>query len=265
MAGADPGMGHLPRSRQGTQAVADRRDVPHVVVAAASSARAARACSPSPRPRWCRAAAPTARTSRDKKDKDHVEKLAKRARRRRVAVQGGQDEGRLRGVRARTRRGDRVAHPPGRRRVRVPQPPRLRGRPRLRAAPARDEHRAALHRDQARRVLAAAVALHRRGRGRRHGHLDAHRVRPRRLGRGRRGVRVVVHRGARGVHRREPVYRSMEEELRKMLGDAVYGEVVKYLDQRARSKPPPAPHPAETPVRFSRRRPATANGHRRRS
>ena len=63
---------------------------------------------------------------------------------------------------------------------------------------------------------------------------------------------------------REPVYRSMGEELRKMLGsDALYGQLVTYLDQRARSKPPPAPHPAETPVRFTRRRPATANGHRR--
>ena len=63
---------------------------------------------------------------------------------------------------------------------------------------------------------------------------------------------------------REPVYRSMGEELRKMLGsDALYGQVVAYLEQRARSKPPPAPHPAETPVRFSRRKPASANGRRR--
>jgi len=55
-------------------------------------------------------------------------------------------------------------------------------------------------------------------------------------------------------------------ELRKMLGsDALYRQVVAYLDQRARSKPPPASHPAETPVRFSRRRPATANGRSRRS
>jgi hypothetical protein len=58
----------------------------------------------------------------------------------------------------------------------------------------------------------------------------------------------------------------MGEELRKMLGsDALYGQVVTYLDQRARSKPPPAPHPAETPVQFTRRRPAPANGHRRRT
>jgi hypothetical protein len=65
---------------------------------------------------------------------------------------------------------------------------------------------------------------------------------------------------------REPVYRSMGEELRKMLGsDALYRQVVAYLEQRARSKPPPAPHPAETPVRFSRRRPAATNGHSRRA
>ena len=56
----------------------------------------------------------------------------------------------------------------------------------------------------------------------------------------------------------------MGEELRKMLGsDSLYEQVVAYLEQRARSKPPPAPHPAETPVRFSRRKPATANGHHR--
>jgi hypothetical protein len=51
-----------------------------------------------------------------------------------------------------------------------------------------------------------------------------------------------------------------------MLGsDALYRQVVAYLEQRARSKPPPAPHPAETPVRFSRRRPAATNGHSRRA
>ena len=41
----------------------------------------------------------------------------------------------------------------------------------------------------------------RRGRERRRGAPPAHRVRPPRLGRGRRRVRVVVHRGARGVRR----------------------------------------------------------------
>jgi hypothetical protein len=61
------------------------------------------------------------------------------------------------------------------------------------------------------------------------------------------------------------VYKSMGEELRKMLGsDALYRQVVAYLDQRARSKPAPAPHPAEAPVRFTRRRSSTANGARRR-
>ncbi len=74
--------------------------------------------------------------------------------------------------------------------------------PGLRAAPARDEHRQALQRHQAHRVLAVAVAGRRPRRGRRVGHVGAHRVRPRRLGRGRRRVRVVVHRGARSVHRR---------------------------------------------------------------
>jgi hypothetical protein len=48
-----------------------------------------------------------------------------------------------------------------------------------------------------------------------------------------------------------------------MLGsDALYRQVVTYLEERSSSKPPPTQHPVETPVRFTRRRPAT-NGSRR--
>jgi hypothetical protein len=55
----------------------------------------------------------------------------------------------------------------------------------------------------------------------------------------------------------------MGEELRKMLGsNALYEQVVGYLEQRARAKPAPATHPAERPVHFTRRRPGT-NGSRR--
>ncbi len=51
----------------------------------------------------------------------------------------------------------------------------------------------------------------------------------------------------------EPVYKSMEPELRKMLGDAVYEEVAKYMDARfATSRP--MPHPAEVPVSLGRTR-----------
>jgi hypothetical protein len=52
----------------------------------------------------------------------------------------------------------------------------------------------------------------------------------------------------------EPVYKSMEAELRKMLGDAVYEEVAKYLDVRLGSGTPPMPHPAEVPVSLGRTR-----------
>ena len=52
----------------------------------------------------------------------------------------------------------------------------------------------------------------------------------------------------------EPVYKSMEAELRKMLGDAVYEEVVKYMDDRLAAGPQPLPHPAETPVSLGRTR-----------
>jgi hypothetical protein len=58
----------------------------------------------------------------------------------------------------------------------------------------------------------------------------------------------------------------MGEEMRKMLGDALYEQVVTYLDDRTRSKPPPAPHPSDAPVQFTRRRPRgrASNGSRRR-
>jgi hypothetical protein len=52
----------------------------------------------------------------------------------------------------------------------------------------------------------------------------------------------------------EPVYKSMESELRKMLGDAVYEELAKYMDVRFASGPPPVPHPAEVQVSMGRTR-----------
>jgi hypothetical protein len=52
----------------------------------------------------------------------------------------------------------------------------------------------------------------------------------------------------------EPVYKTMEAELRKMLGDAVYEEVAKYMDVRMSAGPHPVPHPAEVPVALGRTR-----------
>jgi hypothetical protein len=61
-------------------------------------------------------------------------------------------------------------------------------------------------------------------------------------------------------HGSEPVYRSLAEELRKMMGSELYAQVAEYLDRREDSLPPPVPHPAEAPVRFSRRRPEVRAG-----
>lgn len=47
----------------------------------------------------------------------------------------------------------------------------------------------------------------------------------------------------------EPVYKTLEPELRHMLGDDMYEQVAKYLDERVQSSPPMVRHPAETPVR----------------
>jgi hypothetical protein len=52
----------------------------------------------------------------------------------------------------------------------------------------------------------------------------------------------------------EPVYKSMETELRKMLGDDVYEQVAKYIDQRFSAGPTPVPHPAEVQVPMGRTR-----------
>ncbi len=53
----------------------------------------------------------------------------------------------------------------------------------------------------------------------------------------------------------EPVYRSMETELRTMIGDRLYEAVAEYLDaRRAAPAAAPAPHPAAVPVTLTRRR-----------
>jgi hypothetical protein len=43
----------------------------------------------------------------------------------------------------------------------------------------------------------------------------------------------------------------MEQELRRMLGDAIYEELSKYLDNRVTASAPPLRHPAEVPVQLS--------------
>lgn len=46
----------------------------------------------------------------------------------------------------------------------------------------------------------------------------------------------------------EPVYRSLEPELRKMTGDALFESIAEYLDTRRADAAGRVPHPAETPV-----------------
>jgi hypothetical protein len=46
----------------------------------------------------------------------------------------------------------------------------------------------------------------------------------------------------------EPVYRSLEPELRKMCGDELFERIAAYLDARLASGPAPVHHPAEVPV-----------------
>lgn len=54
----------------------------------------------------------------------------------------------------------------------------------------------------------------------------------------------------------EPVYKTLETELRATLGDDVYSDLAKYLDERMRTGAQPLAHPSEAPVavRPTRRR-----------
>lgn len=52
----------------------------------------------------------------------------------------------------------------------------------------------------------------------------------------------------------EPVYRTLEPELRKTCGDTVYERLAAYLDARLASSQPPVRHPSEVPVTLRRRR-----------
>src|SRR6476646_7782054 len=52
----------------------------------------------------------------------------------------------------------------------------------------------------------------------------------------------------------EPVHRSMATELRLMLGDDVYDEIVKYCDSRSEAGPQPLQHPAQVKVPLGRTR-----------
>ena len=137
------------------------------------------------------------------------------------AVPPGGDRARVpRRRRAGRRRWPRHRHPPRRRRLHLPQPARLRPRRRVRAARGRPRRRRAPARLEAERVLAGADpprALDRRERSR---HVPAAGVEATGLGRGRRRVPLVVHRGRRGVRRDRAGVRVVARRDRRAGGRA---------------------------------------------
>jgi hypothetical protein len=50
------------------------------------------------------------------------------------------------------------------------------------------------------------------------------------------------------------VFRSLEPELRKICGDALFEMIAEYLDDRLASGPVPVVHPSEVPVVLGRTR-----------
>ena len=131
--------------------------------------------------------------------------------------------------------GGRAHHPAGQRRLHLPQPPRLPGRRRVRPAPGRHGARRPPPRAQARRVLAAAAATRRRGGRRRARDVGHPSVGPSRLGRGRRRVPLVVHRGPRGLRGDPPRLRGARATSSiAMVGKKIYKRLVQYLEARRR-------------------------------
>ena len=200
---APPGrarVGELPRPRRGAH-LALRRHASSRAAGRASSATAARGCSPARPPSWSRDAAPTARTSPAPRTPGGSRTVAAT-----LTAEQWQFHDKAcpaRGPRSPTSsvriQVGRPHHPPGEGRLHLPQPPRLPRRRRLRAAPGRHRARRPPPRAQARRVLAAAAAPRRRGGRGRARHVGHPAVGPSRLGRGRVRVPLVVHRGPRGL------------------------------------------------------------------
>ena len=95
-------------------------------------------------------------------------------------------------------------------------------------------------------------------------------VGPSPLGRGRRGVPLVVHGGPGGLRRAEPVYRTMRTELETMAGKKVYKRLAAYLDERTRpggdghAAPPPHRPPLTTAAPAGDAGPQRVDGRRRR-
>ena len=183
----------------------------------------------------------------------------KQAHRRRVAVrQGRPQEGHLR----EGRQGRRRRHWSGSTRIvddaciflnRPGSPPA-----RVRAPPARDAHRRHHARPEARGVLAAAAAAPRRGAGRRHRHLDAHRVRARRAGaRAARTSRGGAPRSPRRSSRRSRSTSRWPRAAQDARASASTGtSSTTSTPRRATRSVPPVAHPAAVPVQLTTKRKA---------
>ena len=180
------GMGDVRRSRGRRSHVADRRDVPAVVVAVHLRLRLPGRARPSPRPSWSTGCCSYGAHFTDKADRTTSAKVAEDAHRRRVAVrQGGRKKGIYEKVGERDdERSHRVAAPAWSTDACI-----FLNRPGFDAGPGcalhlhAMQHRRALQRVQARGLLAAArCAASTTSRTTARVISAPHRVRPRRLG-----------------------------------------------------------------------------------
>ena len=159
------------------------------------------------------------------------------ARRRHVAVpQAGQEEGHL----GQGRQG-RLAHPARRRRVHLPEPSRLRHRSRLRVAPARRARPGSTTATSSPRSAGSSRCATSRSTTRTRTTASCTTGSPSSPAtagvRAARSSRGGAPRSPRRSPVREPVYRSLEPELRKMCGDELYELIAEYLDERLGVRP----------------------------
>ena len=246
-------MGHVPRPERRRPNLADRRHVPALVVAVHLRLRLPGRLRPSRPPSWCRAAAPTAPTSPTRPTATTSREVAEAL----TADEWQFAEARRKqGIYAKIGKDDdgdtEWQHPPRRRRLHLPQPPRLRRRARG-ARSTCTRCRPGEHHSEFKPEVCWQLPLRRIDDEQDDGTVISTLTEFGRdgLGRRRRGLRRGgAPRRPRRSRAPSPVYESLGVELRKMLGKQAVpaGRRVPRRSPAASARSRPSRHPSEVPV-----------------